>query len=128
MVLAAATVDNKSIAWSELSRNVQAVGNYPRFQKEAMQANLKLAAAAKELGSEKAITPAQLALAWVLTQGKDVVPISGTKRVRYLEENMGVLNVGLSKDNLKKIAGRLAEFEIVGERYTLQMMALVQRA
>src|SRR5712671_6180828 len=60
--------------------------NYPRFQEEAMQANLKLAAAVKELASEKGITPAQLALAWVLAQGQDVVPIPGTKRIRYLEE------------------------------------------
>jgi aryl-alcohol dehydrogenase-like predicted oxidoreductase len=102
--------------------------NYPRFQGEALQANLKLAAAVKELASEKGITPAQLALAWVLAQGKDVVPIPGTKRVRYLDENMGALNARLSKTDLKKIAARLAEFEIVGERYTPQMMALVQRA
>ena len=102
--------------------------NYPRFQGEALQANLKLAAAVKELASEKGITPAQLALAWVLAQGKGVVPIPGTKRVRYLEDNMGALNVRLSKADLKKIAARLAEFEIVGERYTPQMMALVQRA
>ncbi len=102
--------------------------NYPRFQGEALQANLKLAAAVKELASEKGITPAQLALAWVLAQGKDVVPIPGTKRVRYLEDNMGALNVRLSKADLKKIAARLAEFEIVGERYSPQMMALVQRA
>jgi aryl-alcohol dehydrogenase-like predicted oxidoreductase len=102
--------------------------NYPRFQGEALQANLKLAAAVKELASEKGITPAQLALAWVLAQGKDIVPIPGTKRVRYLEENMGALNVRLSKADLNKIAARLAEFEIVGERYSPQMMALVQRA
>jgi aryl-alcohol dehydrogenase-like predicted oxidoreductase len=102
--------------------------NYPRFQEEAMQANLKLAAAVKELASEKGVTPAQLALAWVLAQGQDVVPIPGTKRIRYLEENMGALNVQLSEVGLKKIAARLAEFKIVGERYTPQMMALVQRA
>jgi aryl-alcohol dehydrogenase-like predicted oxidoreductase len=102
--------------------------NYPRFQEEAMQANLKLAAAVKELASEKGITPAQLALAWVLAQGQDVVPIPGTKRIRYLEENMGALNAQLSEVDLKKIAARLAEFKIVGERYTPQMMALVQRA
>ena len=102
--------------------------NYPRFQEEAMQANLKLAAAVKNLASEKGITPAQLALAWVLAQGQDVVPIPGTKRVRYLEDNMGAINVHLTAAELKNIAARLAEFEIVGERYTPQMMALVQRA
>jgi aryl-alcohol dehydrogenase-like predicted oxidoreductase len=102
--------------------------NYPRFQEEAMQANLKLAAAVKELASEKGITPAQLALAWVLAQGQDVVPIPGTKRVRYLEDNMGAINARLTAAELKNIAARLAEFEIVGERYMPQMMALVQRA
>jgi len=102
--------------------------NYPRFQEEAMQANLKLAAAVKNLASEKGITPAQLALAWVLAQGQDVVPIPGTKRVRYLEDNMGAINVHLTAAELKNIAARLAEFEIVGERYMPQMMALVQRA
>ena len=102
--------------------------NYPRFQEEALQANLKLATAVKELASEKGITPAQLALAWVLAQGKDVVPIPGTKRVRYLQENMGAINLHLTPDDLKKIAARLAEFEIVGERYMPQMMALVKTA
>jgi len=102
--------------------------NYPRFQEEALQANLKLAAVVKELASEKGITPAQLALAWVLAQGKDVVPIPGTKRVRYLQENMGAIDVHLTPDDLKKIAARLAEFEIVGERYMPQMMALVKTA
>jgi aryl-alcohol dehydrogenase-like predicted oxidoreductase len=102
--------------------------NYPRFQEDAMPANLKLAAAVKELASERGITPAQLALAWVLAQGQDLVPIPGTKRVRYLEENMGALSVQLSAADLKKIAARLAEIKIVGERYTPQMMALVQKA
>jgi aryl-alcohol dehydrogenase-like predicted oxidoreductase len=102
--------------------------NYPRFQEAALQANLKLAAAVKELASEKGITPAQLALAWVLAQGKDVVPIPGTKRVRYLQENMGAIDVHLTPHDLEKIAARLAEFEIVGERYMPQMMALVKTA
>jgi aryl-alcohol dehydrogenase-like predicted oxidoreductase len=102
--------------------------NYPRFQEQALQANLKLAAAVKELAAEKGITPAQLALAWVLAQGKDLVPIPGTKRVRYLEENMGALNVTLSAADLKRIEARLAQIEVVGERYTPQMMSLVQRA
>jgi len=102
--------------------------NYPRFEEQALQANLKLATAVKELAAEKGITPAQLALTWVLAQGKDLVPIPGTKRVRYLEENMGALNVTLSPADLKRIEARLARIEIVGERYTPQMMSLVQRA
>jgi aryl-alcohol dehydrogenase-like predicted oxidoreductase len=102
--------------------------NYPRFQQQALQANLKLAAAVRELASEKGVTPAQLALGWVLAQGKDFVPIPGTKRVRYLEENMGALSVTLDETDLRQIEARLAQIEIVGERYTPQMMALVQRA
>jgi len=101
--------------------------NYPRFQDEALQANLKLAAALKELAAEKGISPAQLALAWLLAQGEDLVPIPGTKRVRYLDDNMGALKVNLTKADLTKISARLAEFRIVGERYTPEMMALVQR-
>ncbi len=102
--------------------------NYPRFEEQALQANLKLATAVKELAAEKGVTPAQLALAWVLAQGNDLVPIPGTKRVRYLEENMGALNVTLSPADLKRIEARLAQIEVVGERYTPQMMSLVQRA
>jgi aryl-alcohol dehydrogenase-like predicted oxidoreductase len=102
--------------------------NYPRFQEEAFEANLKLAAGLQALAAEKGITAAQLALAWVLAQGEDMVPIPGTKRVRYLEDNMGALNVKLTDADLKKIAAKLAEFQIVGERYTPEMMALVQRA
>ncbi len=102
--------------------------NYPRFQGAALQSNLKLAAAIKELAAEKGISPAQLALAWVLAQGEDMVPIPGTKRLRYLDDNMGALKVKLSEADLQKIAARLSEFEIVGERYTPEMMALIQHA
>jgi aryl-alcohol dehydrogenase-like predicted oxidoreductase len=102
--------------------------NQPRFGEQALQANLKLATAVRELAGEKGVTPAQLALAWVLAQGKDLVPIPGTKRVRYLEENMAALNVNLSQSDLKHIEARLAQIEIVGERYAPQGMSLVQRA
>jgi aryl-alcohol dehydrogenase-like predicted oxidoreductase len=100
----------------------------PRFGEKALQENLKLAAAVKDLAKEKGVTPAQLALAWVLTQGEDLVPIPGTKRLRYLEDNMGALYVNLANSDKKKIADRVAQFKVVGERYTADMMALVQRA
>jgi aryl-alcohol dehydrogenase-like predicted oxidoreductase len=100
----------------------------PRFGEKALQENLKLAAAVKELAREKGATPAQLALAWVLAQGQDLIPIPGTKRLRYLEDNMGALQVNLTESDRKKIAERVAQFQIVGERYTPDMMALVQRA
>jgi aryl-alcohol dehydrogenase-like predicted oxidoreductase len=100
----------------------------PRFGEKAIQENLKLASTVKEIAREKAVTPAQLALAWVMGQGKDVIPIPGTKRLRYLEENMGALNVKLADADLKKINERVSQFRVVGERYTPEMMALVQRA
>lgn len=100
----------------------------PRFGEKALQENLKLAAAVKELAAEKDVSPAQLALAWVLAQGQDVIPIPGTKRLRYLEDNMGALQVSLTENDRKKIAERTAQFQVVGERYTPDMMALVQRA
>src|SRR6266481_9272455 len=100
----------------------------PRFGEKALQENLKLAATVKELAREKGATPAQLALAWVLSQGKDIVPIPGTKRVRYLEENMDALRVNLTESDRKNIAERLAQIQVVGERYAPEMMALVQRA
>src|SRR5256885_3881366 len=100
----------------------------PRFGEKALQANLKLAETVKELGSKKGATPAQLALAWVLAQGKDLIPIPGTKRVRYLEENMGALGVKLTERDLSEIAARLAQIPVVGERYAPDMMALVNHA
>ena len=101
--------------------------NYPRFQEQALETNLKLAAAVKELAAEKGVTPAQLALAWLLAQGEDLIPIPGTKRVRYLEDTLGALRVSLGADELKKIAARLGEIQVIGERYTPEMMALVER-
>ena len=100
----------------------------PRFGEKALQANIKLAATVKELASEKGVTPAQLALSWVLSQGKDIVPIPGTKRVRYLEDNMGALRVTLTESDRKNIAARLAQIQIVGERYAPEMMALTEGA
>jgi aryl-alcohol dehydrogenase-like predicted oxidoreductase len=100
----------------------------PRFGEKALQENFKLVATVKELASEKGVTPAQLALAWVLSQGKDVVPIPGTKRLHYLEDNMGALQVTLTENDRKNIAARLASIQIVGERYAPEMLALTERA
>jgi len=100
----------------------------PRFGDKALQANLKLVETVKELASKKGSTPAQLALAWVLAQGNDLIPIPGTKRIRYLEENMGALNVKLTESDLKEIKARFAQIEVFGERYAPDMMALVNHA
>ena len=70
----------------------------PRFQGEAFDRNLQLATHVKNLAQRKDCSPAQLALAWVLVQGEDIVPIPGTKRLRYLEDNLRALDVALTPD------------------------------
>ncbi len=97
----------------------------PRFQGENFQRNLDLVTTISELAADKAVTPAQLALAWVLSQGEDIVPIPGTKRRARLEENVGAVDVELSDDELREIADALPEAS--GERYPEQMMATVDR-
>jgi aryl-alcohol dehydrogenase-like predicted oxidoreductase len=99
----------------------------PRFQGEAFERNLRLAEHVKNLAKRKGCSPAQLALAWVLAQGEDIVPIPGTKRVRYLEDNMGALGVGLTADELAQIDKLFPHGVAQGERYAEPMMALVNR-
>ena len=95
----------------------------PRFTGENLQANLGLAAKVAEIAQEKGITPAQLALAWVLAQGEDLVPIPGTKRRRYLEENAQAADVELNADDLGRIDAELPD--VSGERYNEAGMASV---
>jgi aryl-alcohol dehydrogenase-like predicted oxidoreductase len=97
----------------------------PRFQGENFQRNLDLVTKISELAADKAVTPAQLALAWVLSQGEDIVPIPGTKRRTRLEENVGAVDIELSDDELREIADALPEAS--GERYPEQMMAIINR-
>lgn len=87
----------------------------PRFQGEAFQQNLQLAREVRELAEAKGCTPAQLALAWVLAQGPDVVPIPGTKRLRYLQDNLGALGVRLTEPELQRLDGLVQQ--VVGQRY-----------
>jgi aryl-alcohol dehydrogenase-like predicted oxidoreductase len=95
----------------------------PRFTGENLEANLKLASKVAEIAAEKGITPAQLALAWVLAQGDDLVPIPGTKRRKYLEENAAAVDVVLSDDDLARINAELPV--AAGERYDPAGMASV---
>jgi aryl-alcohol dehydrogenase-like predicted oxidoreductase len=99
----------------------------PRFGEKAIESNRKLADAVKDFATKKGCTPAQLALAWVLAQGENLVPIPGTKRVGYLEDNMGALNVKLTEGERRDLATRFAQIDIVGERYAPEMMSLVNR-
>src|SRR5438874_2576740 len=99
----------------------------PRFQGENFQRNLDLVARVQEIAREKGCTPAQLALAWVLAQEEDVVPIPGTKRRRYLEENAGALQVELSADDLARIDAVAPRGVAAGERYPAQALHAVNR-
>jgi aryl-alcohol dehydrogenase-like predicted oxidoreductase len=91
--------------------------NQPRFQGENFQRNLDLVQKVEEIARQKGCSPAQLALAWLLAQGKDVVPIPGTKQRRYLEENIGALDVQLTASDLQEIEEVAPKGVAAGERY-----------
>jgi aryl-alcohol dehydrogenase-like predicted oxidoreductase len=95
----------------------------PRFTGENLEANLKLAAKVAEIAQEKGCTPAQLALAWVLAQGEDIVPIPGTKRREYLEQNAGAVEVELTPEDFERIDAELPA--AAGDRYDESGMAAV---
>jgi aryl-alcohol dehydrogenase-like predicted oxidoreductase len=97
----------------------------PRFTGQNLDANLRLADKVKEIAAEKGVTPAQLAIAWVLSQGDDLVPIPGTKRRTYLEQNAAAVDVELTGDDLARIDAELPE--AAGERYDAAGMATVNR-
>ena len=99
----------------------------PRFQGESFQRNLDLVERVRELAAEKGVTAGQLALAWVLAQGDDIVPIPGTRRRRNLDENLGALAVTLSPAELAEIARIFPVEAVAGARYPGRMMNLVAR-
>ena len=92
-------------------------GYFPRFGGAALDANLSLVARITEIAATKGSTPGQLALAWVLAQGDDVVPIPGTKRVRYLEENAGSAELTLTADDLAALDAAVPRGAVAGDRY-----------
>jgi aryl-alcohol dehydrogenase-like predicted oxidoreductase len=99
----------------------------PRFQGDAFARNLDLVREIEAMATDKGCTPAQLALAWVLAQGGDVVPIPGTKRRTYLEDNLGALDVGLTAADLDRIDRTLPPGAATGMRYAEASMASVDR-
>jgi len=101
--------------------------NAPRFQAENLKRNLELMRRIERTAKAKRCTPAQLALAWVLAQGEEVVPIPGTKRRLYLEENLGALAVHLTPGNLKSLNEAARPGTIAGDRYPPQGMQAVNR-
>ncbi len=89
----------------------------PRFQGENFEKNLELVDRVREIAEEQHVSPSQLALAWVLHQGEDIVPIPGTKRVSYLEENVGAAEISLSAEDLERIDEAAPHGATAGERY-----------
>jgi aryl-alcohol dehydrogenase-like predicted oxidoreductase len=99
----------------------------PRFEQENFRRNMELVERIRALAAKKGSTPAQLALAWVLAQGEDIVPIPGTKRRRYLEENIGALDVHLAPEELAEIDTILPAGAAAGSRYSAPGMRTINR-
>jgi aryl-alcohol dehydrogenase-like predicted oxidoreductase len=97
----------------------------PRFQGENFQKNLDLVARVEQLSKEKQCTPGQLALAWLLAQGDDILPIPGTKRRKYLEENAGALQIKLTPEDLRRVEEVAPRGAASGQRYPEAMMSLI---
>ncbi|RUU29144.1 aldo/keto reductase [Mesorhizobium sp. M6A.T.Ce.TU.016.01.1.1] len=97
----------------------------PRFQADAMAANAAVIATLETMAAEKGVTPAQLALAWVLHQGDFIVPIPGARKIRHLEQNAAAAQVALSQAEVAAIGDALSPEKVVGKRYTEAALALV---
>jgi aryl-alcohol dehydrogenase-like predicted oxidoreductase len=89
----------------------------PRFSPENFDKNLELVAEVERIAEEKDATPAQIALAWVLSRGEDIVPIPGTKRRKYLEENAGALDLELTDDDVQRLEDAFPHGATAGDRY-----------
>jgi aryl-alcohol dehydrogenase-like predicted oxidoreductase len=100
----------------------------PRFQEEALQENIRLADVVSELAERRGVTPAQLAIAWVLAKGEDIVPIPGTKSPKRLEENAGAVDVKLSADDVDELDSAISPDAVRGERYAEAMMSLINNS
>ena len=122
--------DNKPIedtlVWARLFEDDDYRKHSPRFEGENFKRNLELVDKVRELAAGKGCTPAQLALAWVLAQGQHIVPIPGTKRTRYLDENLGALDVVLDAADLAAIDEVFPRDVAAGTRYHPSMMALLR--
>jgi aryl-alcohol dehydrogenase-like predicted oxidoreductase len=101
--------------------------NNPRFQGQNFERNLAIVKTVDEIAKQKSVTPSQLALAWVLAQGKDIVPIPGTKRVKYLEENAAAVDVPLSTAEIQRLHDAIPPDAAAGTRYPEAGMKAVGR-
>ena len=117
--LTGAVQDTANLAADDFRRTL------PRFNGEALAKNLSLVETLKALAADRGATPAQLALAWLLAQGEDIVPIPGTTRLSRLEENLGAADIVLSAADLAAIAAAVPEAEVAGARYQEAGLAMV---
>jgi aryl-alcohol dehydrogenase-like predicted oxidoreductase len=101
--------------------------NDPRFQGEKFDANVRAAAVVRDVASQRGVKPGQVALAWLLHKGDDIVPIPGTKRRTYLEENVAAANLHLTPDELATLDDALAPGKVSGPRYSAARQAMVDR-
>lgn len=99
----------------------------PRFQRENFDANMRAAESVRTLAARRGVTPGQIALAWLLHKGDDIVPIPGTKRRSYLEENVAAAEIELSTDEMQQLDAALAPQHVAGPRYGERMMKYVDR-
>ena len=99
----------------------------PRFSEENRKKNFDLVQRVKRLAEKKKATPAQIALAWVLQKGEDFVPIPGTKRRKYLEENLGAADISLTKDEMDTLDMNFSADQVAGERYPAALQAMIDR-
>jgi aryl-alcohol dehydrogenase-like predicted oxidoreductase len=120
-LLAGALTSAESLSADDFRRH------HPRFTRENIEHNLELVGHVREVADDAGCTPVQLALAWLLHQGEDVVPIPGTKHVRYLEENAAATEVSLSDEQLRRLDELLPPGSVAGERYLAGGMAAVER-
>ena len=111
----------------DMPENDTRSARFPRFAEENFKKNLELADRVREVAESKGITPGQLALAWLLAQGDDIVPIPGTKRREYLEENAAGAGVKLTEDDLASIEEAMPRGSAAGERYAQEQMRAVGR-
>ncbi|MGR6321071.1 aldo/keto reductase [Micromonospora soli] len=118
-LLTGAITSREQLAEDDWRRNV------PRFADGNFDANLKLAEAVREVAAEIGCTPAQAALAWLLAQGEDILPIPGTKRVRYLEENAAAADLRLTPEQQARLGAAVPAGAVAGERYTAAGMRTV---
>ena len=102
-------------------------GRFPRFSEENFNKNVELAERVREIAAEKDATPGQLALAWLLYQGEDIVPIPGTKRRKYLEENAAAADITLTDEDLRRVEEAMPKGSVAGDRYAEQQMRAVNR-